>query len=279
MMLARPLIMTGILGAAVGGPIIATKAPDMLPAWPAASQKAGPVSHATDAWGNPASPIGPNSDLYSSPAPLEGMPNVSLAQVLRMDITKDWVYRNWARKSTGLADPDLFGIRVPVVTGTQMTDVAGAVSYYFNANGRADRIRLRGRTADTTEIVRLAQSYYGMQFRQGAPGEQLLQTAEGNRVLSELRTRPEPVLWSTEPHSSFLIEMEINRPGAGRFVERPLPPVEEQTAAEEAAGAAETAPQSVSEETIAEIGKPEGEVVDVAQDVQPGRLQDFRWPN
>src|SRR5690606_40794443 len=94
-------------------------------------------------------PQGPGALIYASPAPLEGMPTYSLAEVLRFDVTKDWVYSRWARKSTGLAEPDLFGVRVPLVSGTRITDVAGSLTYFFNAQGAVEKIRLTGKTADT----------------------------------------------------------------------------------------------------------------------------------
>src|SRR5690606_11819068 len=103
----------------------------------------------------PAPPENPTAIIYQSPAPLEGIPTYSLVEVLRMDITQDWVYQRWARKSVGLGDPDLFGIRVPLVTGTKMHDLAGSLTYYFNRAGQVDRLSFRGRTGDTRQLVDL----------------------------------------------------------------------------------------------------------------------------
>jgi hypothetical protein len=168
-------------------------------------------------------PTGPGALVYQSPAPLEGIQTYSLIEVLRMDVTREWVYRRWARKSTGLADPDLFGIRVPLVTGTRMTDLAGSLTYYFNRAGQVDRIAFRGRTADTSQLVQLVTQHYGLQIQPSVvAGEQLYQLKDDERVVSELRMSPESVLWSTSPHDSFLVEMELNRPDSGRYLTRPL---------------------------------------------------------
>ena len=64
---------------------------------------------------------------------IDGAQFTSVAQVLRFDVTKEWVYQNWSRKSTGPTDVGLFAIRVPLVMGTQMTSLAGSLTYYFDA--------------------------------------------------------------------------------------------------------------------------------------------------
>ncbi len=229
------MVMAGALGAAAAGPYFVHNPPEgikgiiaQLNAPPAASasveparQQGGPVAKLVPPSAD--SPQGPGSHLYRSLAPLEGIPQYDLGQVLRFDVTKEWVYQHWARKTTGLADADLFGVRVPLVTGTSMPDLAGSLSYYFDNAGAAQRIRFHGRTADTSRIVAIAQQYFGMTWQQGlVSGEQLLQAKEGDKVLSELRTRPEAVLWSTSPHDSFVVDFEANRPGGGRYVQPPV---------------------------------------------------------
>ncbi len=230
----RPLILAGLLGAAVGAPYAMDQAGDWPTGWPgqtapATNGEKGAIAGQPFAIVRPeiSSPEGPGSHLYRSLAPIEGIPTYSLAEVLRMDVTKEWIYRRWARKSTGLAEPELFGVRVPLVSGTRMTDVAGSLTYYFNVAGQIDRITLTGQTADTSELVNLLIRQYG--FEPQTPqlaGEQLFQVKHKGRVASELRTRPQSVLWATSPHSSFSLELEINRPGSDRFVERPLPKLE-----------------------------------------------------
>ncbi|MEM6330993.1 MAG: DUF6690 family protein [Planctomycetota bacterium] len=292
MALGRPLLMTGLLGAAVAAPIAVNEGPKH---WPLLG--GGAPATAPDAGFAPAqtpdslrglvpptihSPEGPGSLIYQSPAPLEGVGFVSLAELLRMDVTKEWVYARWSRKSTGLADPGLYGVRVPVVTGTAMTDLAGSLSYYFNADGRVDRLRFHGRTADTTALVAIAQSHYGMRMQKGMPGEQLYQTGAGGNVLCELRTRAEPVLWATSPHDSFVVDLEINRPGAGRLVERrPLTPSlpEPPPAAAAPRPVAPPAESSVAaapgEPAAEDQGLGEAEAPTLTDAKRPA----FRWPN
>ena len=169
--------------------------------------------------------------LQASQAPLESPRFQSVDQVLRFDVTKEWVYRYWGRKSTGPTDVGLFGVRVPLVMGTQMTSLAGSLTYFFNTNGQAEHISFRGRTADTTQLVNFLVRTYQFQRVDGPVGEQVYQVAHSGRVQSELRTRPESVLDSKLPHSSIAVELELARPGSRRF----LPPRGPQLAIPQAA--------------------------------------------
>jgi hypothetical protein len=162
--------------------------------------------------------------ISASPAPLDGGQIQAIEQVLRFDVTKDWVYRTWVRKSTGPTDVGLLAVRVPLVTGTHIAALAGSLTYYFNSAGQVEHISFHGRSGDTTHLVNfLAQTY---EFeRAAAPiGEQLYQVKRGRRVQSELRTRPESVQSTTSPHSSIAVELELARPGTRRVLPpRPSP--------------------------------------------------------
>jgi hypothetical protein len=171
-----------------------------------------------------APPVGPNPTLYPNAAPLEGLPGHSLSDVLRLDVTKEWVYQRWPRKSTALAELDLYGVRVPLVSGTQLHDLAGALTYYFTPDGRVQLIRFRGRTGDTTQVVAIATQRFGLQPQAPiAAGEQLFQLRDGDKVLSSLRTRPAPVLWASTPHDSFTVELDLQNPATARPLAQNLP--------------------------------------------------------
>lgn len=263
--------MTGLLGAAVGVPYAVNNAPDgWLPGGDgaAAETAAGP--------GGAPPPLGPDPVLFNGGRPLEGSRFQSLGHVLRMDVTKDWVYRHWPRKSTGLADPSLFGVRVPLVTGAGRADLAGSLTYYFNAQGQVDRLCFKGTTGDTRPLVHLVQSYYGLQRQTPeSPGEQLYQARSGDKVVSQLRTFPEPVLWSSNPHNSFGVELELNRPGSGRYVEPPRPQLD-------APAVAQSTPPAAPEKTPAASSPASGTEQSAeapAPKIEYGRPPEFRWPN
>lgn len=149
------------------------------------------------------------------------MRSVSLEEVFRFDVTREWVYERWARKSTALAELGLYGIRVPLVTGTQIHDLAGSLTYFFDSNGQVQRISFKGNTGDTTRIVMLAVQRYGLQQQNSQfVGEQIFEVRRGEEVFSELRTRPSSVLWSSSPHESFDVELTLQNSN----VTTPLPP-------------------------------------------------------
>jgi hypothetical protein len=181
-------------------------------------------------------------------------------------VTQEWVYQRWARKSTALSELGLFGIRVPLVSGTQLTDVAGSLTYFFGNDRRLKRISFRGTTGDTTELVALVTQQHGLR-RQTTPvaGEQLFQRLQQGgqhqgQVLSELRTRPAPVLWSNAPHESFAVELDLQSPEVTTPLPARLTPLElqekqaaqqaSQQAAQQAAAqqAADDARQAAKEE-------------------------------
>lgn len=234
-MIARRLAMAGLLGGAAAGPYVASQAPDAWEnAWGPNSSATHSEAQSTDplaGLGGPpdlSAPGGPGSPIYKSPASLAGPVGLSLEQAINWSVTRNWVYQQWARKSTGLADPTLYGVRVPLVTGAGMTDLAGSLTYYFDRAGALQRIRFHGRTADTSRIVHLATSRFGMQQRQPlSAGDQLFQAVEGdNKLRGELRTRPEGTLWATSPHDSFDVKFEVTRPGSQYTVKPQIPQLE-----------------------------------------------------
>lgn len=214
-----------LLAAAVAVPYLASNGPEGIKNWwnsTTASHESEPhiAANAVGRLSDPP-PQGPGSEIYPLATPLEGTPSVALEEVLRFDINKEWVYQRWARKSTALSELGLYGVRVPLVTGTQLYDLAGSLTYFFDQAGRVERIAFAGNTGDTTRIVMLAAQQFGLQT-QPTPiaGEQLLQLKRGADVFSELSTRPASVLWSSSPHESFDVEFTLQRPDATT----PLPP-------------------------------------------------------
>lgn len=265
-MISRTLAVPALLTASVAVPYVATNMPEWRQEWnaPATAASISPGSTPAQSALDPlaiqrtaemtASPAGPGALLYPTPAPLEGAPGYSLADVLRMDVTKEWVYQRWPRKSTSLAELDLYGVRVPLVTGTQLYDAAGSLTYYFMPDGRVQLISFRGRTGDTTQLVAIATQRYGLQRQSTiAAGEQLFQVRDGDKVLSSLRTRPAPVLWASSPHDSFTVELDLQNPATARPLAQNLPQL---PAPAEAAPAKPPAADSAAAETAGDPEKP-----------------------
>ena len=152
------------------------------------------------------------SDVNPSRPLLEGVPVQDLAEVLRFDVDPRWVMGRWSRVSTGLADLKLDGLRVPLVTGTSLGDLAGSLTYYFDQEHRVRRITFQGHTGDERKLVAVLTGHYGFRPEPGL-GAGLYLVKWNGRPTSALRVRHAPVIRAGAPHSRLDVILEINRPG------------------------------------------------------------------
>ncbi len=151
-------------------------------------------------------PAGPTTDLP---------PMVDLAEAIRFDATPPWVLGRWPRVTAGLPDADMQGYRVPLVSGTAVDDVAGSLTYYFNAHQRCVRITLQGTTGDARKLVALVTQRFGFkQQTSNEPGLYLYQVRWNGQPLSELHVRPSRVVRSTTPLARFEVLLALNNPNA-----------------------------------------------------------------
>lgn len=258
-MLSRVLGIPVLLGAAVAIPYVQTNGTKSISELWESSQSSSETNSPIDQSGTGerrrtnSPPQGPGAELYPSETPLEGIESISLDQVFRFDVTKEWVYQHWARKSTALSELGLFGVRIPLVTGTQLTDIAGSLTYFFDPSGRVQKITFIGNTGDTTQLVALAMRRYGLQPQASmVAGEQLLQLRSDRGVISELRTKPSAVLWSSSPHNSFAVDFQLQAPGTMIPLPVQQAPVPEVKASIDPPLSAEEAAKKAHEETAAE---------------------------
>jgi hypothetical protein len=183
---------------------------------------------------------------------INGTQFTSVDQVLRFDVSKEWVYQNWDRKSTGPTDVGLFSVRVPLVMAPQLYALAGSLTYFFNNQGQVEHISFRGRTGDSTQMVQLLTSRYQFQRVASPTGEQIYQAMYDGQVQSELRTHPESVLWLNSPNQSVAVELELARPGSARVLPpRPTGFEALQAAQAQQAAAAATATQAAADKSSA----------------------------
>ncbi len=209
-MLGAPLL----LAAAVGVPYAATNGPDLDSIWKQdGASGTAPTRMSRSADGS----LAPGAAGFGPRARQQTIP---LQQALNFNVSKGWVYQRWDRKTTALSELDLYGVRVPLVTGTSLADVAGSLTYYFDEQGLVQRIALVGRTGNTTQLEQLATQQFGLQ-RQATPiaGQRLYQLKSGDKVFGELRLRPSPVIMADDPYDSFSIDLQLQRPGTST----PLP--------------------------------------------------------
>jgi len=121
--------------------------------------------------------------------------------------------QRWERVSAGLADIDLQGYRVPLVTGTADDDLAGSLTYYFDKQQKVQRITFHGTSGNPRKLVTLLTGRYGF-LRQSTddPSLYLYQVKWNGKPTSELRIKPARVVRADAPHSRFEIELAMKRP-------------------------------------------------------------------
>jgi hypothetical protein len=145
-------------------------------------------------------------------APIAGPPVGQLGEIIRFDITPGWVTGRWPRVTSTLSETGLEGLRVPVVTGTQIHDLAGSLTYFFDHQHQVQRVTCEGFTGDPRPLIDLVTKYYGLQPEPTLDAALYVQRWNG-RPTSVLRVLRAPVMDARSPHSQLQVQLELNRPG------------------------------------------------------------------
>jgi len=202
------LLGMAVLGLAAGFPVICYTVPGV---WEAVRKAWYPTGDeaSTETLGEGAA--GKNG-LASTP--VEGPPTSNLAEILRFDVTADWIQSRWPQVATGLAHLQLQGYRVPLVTGTEPTDLAGSLTYYFNPKQQVQRITFHGTTGDARKLVSLLTNHYRFVYRRtNDPGLFIYESASPDgKINNVLRVRQAGVLKSSDPLRRFSVDLVIERP-------------------------------------------------------------------
>ncbi len=295
-MASKPLIVASLLGASVGVPYVAShselikNATSKPPAAASASYGArpgAPLGTAPYGMAPGATIVGPTGQApgvypYGVAPRLDGAQFTSVDQVFRFDVTRDWVYRNWSRKTTAPTDVGLDSVRVPLVMGTQLQSFAGSLTYFFNAQGQVEHISFRGKSGDPTPLVQLLTRSYQFQRVEAPVGEHVYQVGSGNELHSELRLRPEAIVSSSAPQQSVAVELEFAKPGSPRFLPPRTPPlqipqVESPPPVAEATPAA--APANSTTEAVKAAAGNYWDQIRYANPSEESELRNLRWPN
>jgi len=207
----RNLLLVAGLGAAVGGPIAVSSTGMMSSSEsrPAATRHNDLEMTAESAAGGSASaPV----IAGRARASLTGPRVDHFGQIIRFDATPEWIATHWSRVTTVAADHRYTPFRVAVLTGSRVDDLAGSLTYYFDAHRRVQRITFEGETGDARRLILLATQHFGMQAEPALDGAVYLKRWNGE-PRSALRIRHAPVLRGDSPHSRLKVMLEVNRPG------------------------------------------------------------------
>lgn len=155
--------------------------------------------------------LGAIPDAPNAEQTLVGVQVPDLREVLRFDITDRWLLGRFSRVSTVLADLRMEGLRVPIVTGTHATDLAGTLTYYFDHSGKLQRIQLHGFTGDPNRLVQLMTQFYGLAPEPAIEAGVYTKRWNGLPV-QFLRLTHAPVVYSDAVHQKFTVFIELNQP-------------------------------------------------------------------
>jgi hypothetical protein len=214
----KRLMFLSIMIAAVGVPYLASSSSDWLKSFKGQfSAETGTKTAATT--NAPAFEPAPGHGAPATPTaalksrPVEGFGAHDLGEVLQFNGTPSWVMARWPRVTASLAELNLQGYRVPLVTGTAEDDLAGSLTYYFDKDQHVAHINFHGTTGDPRKLVSLVVSRYSF-VRQPSddPSLSLYQVKWNGKPLSELRIRPAHVVRADQPHSRYEVDLAMKRP-------------------------------------------------------------------
>lgn len=134
-----------------------------------------------------------------------------LREVMRFDITPEWVINRFSRVSTVLADMNLEGLRVPLVTGIRADDIAGTLTYYFDHSGNLQRLTIHGFTGNTKRFSETMVSHYGLQREPALEAGAYTKRWNG-RPTHFMRLTHAPVVYSDAVHQKYTVFLELNQP-------------------------------------------------------------------
>jgi hypothetical protein len=142
---------------------------------------------------------------------LVGVRVEDVREVLRFDITPRWVLNRFSRVSTVLADLELEGLRVPIVTGTRADDLAGTLTYYFDRSDKLQRVTIHGFTGDPNRLIGTMTQNYGLASEPSLEAGVYTKRWNG-RPTNFLRLTHAPVVYADAVHQKYTVFLELNQP-------------------------------------------------------------------
>ncbi|MFN3188941.1 MAG: DUF6690 family protein [Aureliella sp.] len=139
-------------------------------------------------------------------------PIQALREVVRFDINPNWVPARFPRVTRITSNMQLDGMRVPLVTGTQPSDLAGTLTYFFDRYQRVQRITVHAVTGDPSRFLAELQHAYQLQQQPSLGGGLYLKKWNG-RPTSLVYTAQAPVLTEDNLYSRFQFFAELNQAG------------------------------------------------------------------
>ncbi len=143
-------------------------------------------------------------------------PVTPLEEIVRFDRYPAWIVERWPRVETVQAELPLFGYRVAVLTGDQVDDLTGVLTYYYD-NTQMQKISFRGQTGDYRKIVRFLQYRFGMNIDKDSSSREMtwrtaIEIPGSSHHVSLLVVKPVQSFDSRRKGDFFDVTFELNRP-------------------------------------------------------------------
>jgi hypothetical protein len=218
-MFKRTVLTAGVLGAAVGGPYIATE-------W--SKLKANVMGESASDNGVKSPPVQSGKSSAAQQVfvpevdPRTGMPTASqetpivdMSEAFRFAVSPGWVMQRWPRVSAGLPDPTFHGLRVPLISGMRDDDLAGALTYYFTPSQKCAKIMFSGTTGDPRRLASFMQEKFGFKsYGSDQPGVERYEIRWNGKSHSELLIHPAAVVRSANPLARYEVQLVLSDPSA-----------------------------------------------------------------
>lgn len=171
------------------------------------------VQHLVDPWSNQTAQGLP--PVVSDPIAMTWQPSINFADVFRPDVDAGWVKRNWERISVLPSDHNLTAYRCEFSSGRQMTDIHGALTYYFDSAGKLAKIAFRGWTGDPEAFKNFTAENWKLRPK-GGNSQRVFVNKSWTAVRGALIVQESPVIRRENSYENYAVFFEVVLP-AFRF--------------------------------------------------------------
>jgi hypothetical protein len=212
----RKLLPVAVMGAAIGVPYVASQWTDLKANVFGSGRNSAAGNYKTiDAYSSvpqlPAmtngEPMGAGMNPHADETPI-----VDISEAFRWDVTPQTVMARWPRVSSGLPGEDLHGMRVALISGLRVDDVAGSLTYYFSPAQKCARITFAGTTGDPTRLIQLLTSRYDFKQVGSEPGSVRYEIRWNGDAHSWFTVKPAAIVRSSSPYTRYEVQVNISDP-------------------------------------------------------------------
>ena len=132
--------------------------------------------------------------------------------VFQCGAPRSWVQRTYGDISEA-ADGQREGLRVSLVTGNRPEDLAGSLTYWFDRQGRVERITFQGVTGNPAKLVSFAHRSQKMVAR-GCERDAIFVRDGKNGPLHLLHISRLPFVNVQTQYGRYEVTLELNQPGS-----------------------------------------------------------------